>query len=66
MMRLIPDLKLETDLEEESAEVDTTALNTGEPKQYEGFIHETEKDLLMREDLIRTEVVNINCSKYIK
>jgi hypothetical protein len=63
---LIPvDLKLETDLEEESAEVDTAALNTGEPRQCEEFIQQkTDKDLLMREDLIRKEVVNINCSKF--
>ena len=61
-MRLIPpDLKLETDLEEESAEVDTAALNTGEPRQCE-----TDKDLLMREDIIRAEVVNFNWAKYTK
>ena len=61
-MRLIPpELKLETDLEEESA----AALNTVEPRQCEEFIqHKT--DLLMREDIIRTEVVNINCTKYSK
>ena len=67
-MRLIPpDLKLETDLEEESAEEDAAAWNTGEPRQCEGFIeYQTEKDLLLREDLIRAEEVNINCSKYKK
>ena len=64
-MRLIsPDLKLETELEEE-CEVDTAALNTGKPRQCEGFLqHGTGKDLLMREELIRAEVVNINYSKY--
>ena len=67
MLRLIPDLKLETDLEEESAEVDAAAVDKGEPKQCKGNIqHETEKDLLMREDLIRAEVVNNICSKYKK
>ena len=68
MMRLIPpDLKLETDLEEESAEEDAAAWNTGEPRQCEGFIeYQTDKDLLMREDIIRAEVVNFNWAKYTK
>ena len=38
IMSLIPDLKLETDLEEESAEVDAAAVDKGEPKQCKGNI----------------------------
>ena len=68
MARLIPaELKLSTDLEEEGVKVNTGYVYTGETTQCKGFIeYKTEEDLLMREDLIRAEVVNNICSKYKK
>jgi hypothetical protein len=72
MVRLnLPDRKLESVLEEESAELDTVIIQTRKLEfiQYnkqltdgsEIKIIQKEKYLLAREDLIRKDVVNINC-----
>ena len=76
MLRLNhPDLKLEKVLEEESVELDTVIVQTRKLDHSKEFIHynkqlkdeseskiiKKERDLLTREDLIRKDVVNINC-----
>ena len=76
MLRLnLPDLKLGSVLEEESVELDTVIIQTRKLDYGKEFIQytkqlkdgseskiiQTEKDLMTREDLIRKDVVNINC-----
>ena len=69
MLRLnLPELKLRSVLEEESVEVDTVdqciefiLYNKELMDESESKLIQKERDLLTREDLIRKDVVNINC-----
>ena len=69
MLRLnLPELKLRSVLEEESVEVDTVdqckefiLYNKELMGESESKLIQKERDLLTREDLIRKDVVNINC-----
>ena len=79
MVRLnLPDLKLGSVLEEESVELDTVIIQTRKLDYGKEFIQytkqlkdgseskiiQTEKDLMTREDLIRKDVVNIDCLNF--
>ena len=79
MVRLnLPDLNLESVLEEESVELDTVIVQTRKLEHGKEFIQynkqlkdeseskiiKKERDLLTREDLIRKDVVNISCFSF--